>query len=299
MRYLLLSCAFALFILSSFGTGRKNKLRLPEEFVEIPGGQFHLTHPGKNIKSSNTTDSVKLITVAGFFMSKYEVSNQQYRQFFAEVAPGLTEAERASFACDTSGWDMPISYDEPLKKYYYTHPAYSNFPVVNVSYEGAAKYCRWLEQKIQNDNPAFEIEVKLPSKEEWIWAAMGGRKQAMFPWGNYYLRNRKGEPMCNFRVVNDGAIYRNRITGKAEVAEPGLPSRVNVFTATVKSFYPNDYRLYNMCGNAAEIIGEKGIAMGGSWNDFGGDVHIRAEGKYERSSPAVGFRPIVIVKEKK
>ena len=105
--------------------------------------------------------------------------------------------------------------------------------------------------------------------------------------------------MCNFKRVNDGAIYRNRITGRPEVAEgAGEYSRTSFYTANAKSFYPNDYGLYNMCGNAAEMISEKGIAMGGSWNDYGADVHIKAEATYKGSAPTVGFRPIIKVSEK-
>ncbi len=152
---------------------------------------------------------------------------------------------------------------------------------------------------MQRDNPEFEIEVALPTKDQWIWAAQGGRSQAMFPWGNYYLRNNKGQPMCNFKQVADGSIYRNRKTGKPEVAVPqsGFYER-EVFTASVKSFYPNDYKLYNMCGNVAEMIAEQGISMGGSWNDFGGDIKIRTEASYEKPGPTIGFRPIIIIKEK-
>ena len=105
--------------------------------------------------------------------------------------------------------------------------------------------------------------------------------------------------MCNFKRIDDGAIYRNRITGKPEVAErPVEYSQTSYYTATVKSFYPNDYGLYNMCGNAAEMIIEKGIAMGGSWNDYGGDVQIRAEAKHQGSAPTVGFRPMIRMTEK-
>lgn len=32
-----------------------------------------------------------------------------------------------------------------------------------------------------------------------------------------------------------------------------------------------------MCGNAAEMINKSGIAMGGSWNDYGGDVTYQSK----------------------
>lgn len=294
MKNLLIPCSAALFLLCAFTVTKKNKLKLPEEFTWIPAGTWN-DKPG-----DGTMEAGILVSTRGFYMSKSEVSNGQYRQFIAEVLPGSTAEEKEKIVCDTAGWSRVMSYCEPMKTYYYSHPAYNNYPVVNISYEGAVKYCEWLQQKIQKENPGFIVEVKLPTRQEWIWAAMGGRSQAMFPWSNYYLLNKKGEPMCNFKRISDGAIYRNRITGKPEVAEnPGIYSQTAYITSHVKSFYPNDYGLYNMCGNAAEMINENGIAMGGSWNDYGGDINTRAESTYKGSTPTVGFRPIIKVNENK
>jgi formylglycine-generating enzyme required for sulfatase activity len=310
MKRLLLSCIAALLLLSAFTTKKKTKLKLPEEFAYIPVGSYYTATPDEDpyyygrSKTIKPMDSSKIISVGNFYMSKYEVSNLQYRNFFNEVAPGLTDEEIKKIRCDSSGWqNRPLSYGEPLIRHYYPHPAYNNYPMVNVSYEGAVKYCEWLQGKIQKDNPDFIIEVKLPAREQWRWAAMGGRAQAMFPWGNYYLRNKKGDPMCNFRSVEDWNVYRNRTTGKPEVADSysryaGSLSDPMFYTANVKTFYPNDYGLYNMCGNAAEMIAEKNICVGGSWNDYGGDVHIRAETTYETSALTVGFRPIFVAKER-
>lgn len=294
MKRLLLTSLATILLLSAFTTNKKVKVKLPEEFTYIPAGTFVDFEPGEQY------DDKKSVSLHSFYMSKYEVTNLQYRNFFNEAVPGLAAEEIKKIICDSSGWNnRPLSYGEPMVTYYYSHPAYNNYPVVNISYNGATKYCEWLQQKIQKDNPEFTIEVKIPSRQQWIWAAMGGRSQAMFPWGNYYLRNKKGEPMCNFRRVDDGAIYRNRLTGKPEVAEQTGPSgKAAYYTAAVKSFYPNDFGLYNMCGNAAEMVAEKDICVGGSWNDYGGDVHIRSYMTFEISAPTVGFRPIVIAKEK-
>ncbi len=284
-------CALTLLvILSSFQAGKKPKL--PDGFEYIPAGTYSLPV----YKPSTTGDSSMIISVQGFYMSKYEVTNKQYREFFAEVSPRLSASDREKIAIDSAGWEQAGIYVEPLRKHYHSHPSFDNYPLVNLSYEGALRYCEWLQQKIQKENPELSVEVRLPSRTEWIWAAMGGRSQSMYPWGNYRLRNKKGEPMCNFKMVGDHAIYRNRKTGRPEVAMPSPGAETSVFTSAVKSFYPNDYGLYNMCGNAAEMVSEKGVAMGGSWNDYGGDVHTRAEAAYDRAAPTVGFRPVIIVK---
>lgn len=296
MRPLLLTSLMAVLLLSSFDAPRKNRLKLPDEFAKIPGGTFSLYNEADLIHFKGP-DSLVRTTLKTFYMSKYEVSNLQYRRFYDEASAGLSEDEKGKLLPDTAAWTAVFPSTEPMKQKYYSHAAYDQYPVVNISYEGALKYCAWLQEKIQKENPAFEVEVRLPSKLEWIWAAMGGRTQAMFPWGNYYLRNRKGEFMCNFRRVGDGAIYRNKQTGLPEVSLTNFAPQ-SIYTANVKSFTPNDFGLYNMCGNAAEMVSEKGTGMGGSWNDYGGDVHIRAEAAYEKPSPTMGFRPMVVVREK-
>jgi len=302
MKKLFASCVLSLIFFAAFTPRKKSKLKLPVEFASITGGTMHSTPDTCDL---HTDPPSHRISISDFYISKYEVTNQQYKQFYNEIAASLKPGEKEKIVCDTLGWRqaLALTYCEPLVEYYYQHPAYNSYPVVNISYEGAMKYCEWLQNKIQTDNPAYTIEVKLPEKNQWIYAAQGGRSNAMFPWGNYYLRNKKGEFLCNYRKTGDAAIVRDKETGKPVVKEMnngfsgGLNDRA-FYTAEVKSYYPNDWGLFNMCGNVAEMVNEKGTAMGGSWNDYGGDVHIKSEANYNSAKPTIGFRPIVLFKEK-
>jgi sulfatase modifying factor 1 len=289
MRPVYILCLLGLILCASFTAKKKSKPALPSEFVFIPGGMMWASTHG---------DSSERVRVDPFYTSRYEITNASYRQFYNEVAGSLSREEREAIACDTAAWTRSFAYGGQMEKYYFNNKDYNHYPVVNISYEGAVGYCSWLQQKIQLANPGFMIEVKLPSRDQWIWAAMGNRSQAMFPWANYYLHNHKGEPLCNYRKVNEFAIYRNRKTGRTEVADSMGLVQTPPFTMPVKSFTPNDFGLYNMCGNAAEMIAEKGICVGGSWNDYGGDIQIRAASAYEGPVPTVGFRPIILVTEK-
>lgn len=307
MTRLLITSFIAVLFLTAFTGIKKQRPSLPEEYILIPSGSYYTATPEADpyyfglSRVPKPVDSSKFWFTEGFYMSKYEVSNRQYRQFFEEVAPSLTAADRERIRCDSTGWSkVVLYYNQPHTYRYYSHPAYADYPVVNIQYEGALQYCAWLQQKIQQTNPDYIIQVRLPEKTEWTWAAMGGRHQAVYPWGNYYLRNRKGEFLCNFKRMGDESIVRNRKTGEPEVkdAKWSLFSESGFYTMHVKSYAPNDYGLYNVCGNAAEMIAEKGIAMGGSWNDFGGDITTKSEASYTDFAFTVGFRPVIVVKKK-
>ena len=67
---------------------------------------------------------------------------------------------------------------------------------------------------------------------------------------------------------------------------------------TIKKWYtPNEFGIYNMCGNVAEMINTPTKTKGGSWNSY--DIFSRIDSSEQWSgkpSPMVGFRPVMIVK---
>jgi sulfatase modifying factor 1 len=142
---------------------------------------------------------------------------------------------------DTLVWmrDFSYSYNEPMAKRYFAHPSFGNYPVVGVNWKQAVAFCSWrthyMNSFLERTKKNVESDFRLPTEAEWEYSARGGRSQSMFPWGNYYLRNKKGCLLANFKP------------GRGNYAEDG-----GFYTVRADAYWPNDYGLYNMSGNVAE-----------------------------------------------
>jgi len=215
---------------------------------------------------------------------------------------------------DTLVWmrDFSYSYNEPMTKRYFAHPAFGAYPVVGVNWKQAVAFCHWRTHFqnafLEKNRFAVESDFRLPSEAEWEYAARGGKTNSMFPWGNYYLRNKKGCLLANFKP------------GRGNYAEDG-----GVLTVRVDSYWPNDFGLYNMSGNVAEWTNsyfnegsmafihdlnpdlrydakdtdppymKRKVVRGGSWKDVG--YYLQTSTKtYEYQDTAksyIGFRCVI------
>jgi len=144
---------------------------------------------------------------------------------------------------DTLVWLSDFSYaaNEPMVQGYFSHPAYRNYPVVGVTWRQARAFNVWrtrfndaYKDKI-GQSDAHRQPYELPTDAEFEYAARGGRIATDYPWGGPYIKNAKGCLMANFKP------------GRGDYASDG-----GYYTVNVRSYFPNDYGLYNMAGNVAE-----------------------------------------------
>ncbi len=140
---------------------------------------------------------------------------------------------------DTLCWvrDYAYSYNEPMTRNYFWHPAFDDYPVVGVNWKMAKAFCYW-RAKLWDMYSIDQInteDFRLPTEHEWEYAARGGREGAPYPWGAYYTRNAKGCLLANFKP------------GRGNYPEDG-----GLYTVKADGYYPNDYGLYCMAGNVAE-----------------------------------------------
>ena len=161
--------------------------------------------------------------------------------------------------------DFSYSYNEPMAKRYFTHPAYGNYPVVGVSWKQATAFCEWrthyLNSFLEGKKKSPESDFRLPNEAQWEYAARGGRSQSPYPWGGPYLRNKKGCLLANFKP------------GRGNYPEDG-----GFYTVRADAYWPNDFGLYNMAGNVAEWTAS--LYYEGSYNfqhDMNPDIRWNAK----------------------
>jgi sulfatase modifying factor 1 len=215
---------------------------------------------------------------------------------------------------DTLVWvrDFSYSYNEPMSKQYYSHPAYGNYPVVGINWKQATAFCDWrthyLNSFLISKKRSTESPFRLPTEAQWEYAARGGRSQSPYPWGGPYLRNKKGCLLANFKP------------GRGNYPEDG-----GFYTVRADAYWPNEFGLYNMAGNVAEWTSslyyeggydfqhdmnpdirwnaqdqdpprmKRKVIRGGSWKDVGYflQTSTRAYEYQDTSKAYIGFRSVI------
>jgi len=256
----------------------RKSIGIPEACVYIPQGSL--------VTEKSTT------SISSFWIYNCEITNDLYNNFLEELKASGNEYDYQIATVQREQWKQSGKGNSDF--IYDTHPAYHLYPVVNISYEAAGLFCQWLTSKLKNKN----WEFRLPTQEEWIYAAQCGRQglSAVYSWGFPFLRNNEGIPMGCYHSLGDESIHKTENGYEIISNEPDISNYSKIMMAPSQSFYPNEWGLYNMSGNVAEMVSEKGIAMGGSWYDPGYDVSTESSQPYTCASPIIGFRPVLVHK---
>lgn len=226
-------------------------------------------------------------SVQAFYMQTTEVTNLEYRTFLFDLLIHERKEEFLAAKPDQSRWtkDYSYSYNKPMEEQYFSHAAYNDYPVVAISRKGVEMYCKWLTEEVNKQrNGVFINDVRLPSNYEWMYAASGGKDGQSYPWGGSSEKNSKDCYLANYQPI------------KGNFLEDGA-----FHTTRVYSYNPNDYGLYCMSGNVAEMVyyeNENQLpgTKGGSWTSVAAEIQINGVDKYKGMSNAsvdIGFRPVI------
>lgn len=186
----------------------------------------------ENLVDPETPDHVVEIS-RPFLVGKYEVTVGQFKQFVAETG--------YKTVAESQGWGW--GYDDSKKHWVKKNgvswktpgfTVYDDHPVVMVCHVDAEAFCSWLSSR---DGRKYG----LPTEAQWEYAARGGRQEDRFPWGNNYPDGKKLNLADRSCVVPWADRSINDLNG---------------FTSAVGTYEPNEFKLYDMAGNAWELCSD-------------------------------------------
>ena len=281
-------------LLFAFGKNKKPQTSkyLTKHYVKVPAGYLYTDATSFNGQIQNQ-GQVK-DSCSDFYISSTEITNINWKQFLSYLKTNNRTKEYNANVLDTTVWRNKLAYNEPFVDYYYQHPAYEEYPVVGITLTQAQAYASWLTEIFAMRDQEVKITFSVPTKKQWIRAARG-ESASEFPWGSPYLRNKNGEFLSNHKAVGTENIHMDRSTNKLVVVSTGAYGAESTITAPAESYYPNQFGIYNMSGNVAELVSDDTVALGGSWNDTGYDVRVESEQPATEAKSTIGFRVVAVI----
>jgi formylglycine-generating enzyme len=217
------------------------------DMLWVPGGTFRMGSE----KHYPEERPVHRVTVDGFWMDKFPVTNARFRAFveatghvtFAEIIPNAADYPGALPEMLYAGSLVfkkapgPVDMRAMANWWQYQRGAFwrephgpgstieglDDYPVVHVTFGDAEAFARW-EQK------------ELPTEAEWEFAARGGLDGAAYAWGHDFMP--KDVPMAN--------------TWQGEFPWQNLATDGYEGTSPVTGFPANGYGLHDLIGNVWE-----------------------------------------------
>ena len=236
----------------------------PCEFAFIPGGAFQM---GDSFNEGLASERpVHTVTLDSFYIGRYTVTNQQYRDFLASaLAQDLVTITGGIVYKAASGTSYP--YCDTSTSSSYSQIAYSDGvftvrtkggrsmaddPMVRVTWYGAAVYCNWRSEQ-EGREPCYNLSTwecdfgkrgyRLPTEAQWEYTARGGLSGKRFPWGDTITHSQ-----ANYYSSSSYSYDTSPTRG----FHPTWKSGAEPYTSPVGSFPPNGYDLHDMAGNVWE-----------------------------------------------
>jgi len=224
------------------------------EMVYVPAGEFSM---GSTV---GTVDEQPVHTVYldAYWIDKTEVTNEMYRQ------------------CVRAGTCLQPQNQSNTHFNYYPDPVYADYPVINLKWSSADKYCTW-------------AGGRLPTEAEWEKAAVGTDGRT-YPWGNA-LPNSK---LLNFNnPVGDMMLAESFLAGASPYGALNMAGNAREWVA---DWYSADYYPASPKSNpTGPANGLYKVLRGGSWHSGIYDVRSadRSWSEPDIRDKTVGFRCVV------
>jgi formylglycine-generating enzyme required for sulfatase activity len=204
------------------------------ELIRIPDGEFTMGSP-KSEKGRRADEPERRVRITrDYYLGRTEVTRGEFRSF-VEATGYRTDAERGirgGYGVDPA----TLKLLGPDKKFNWQSTGFEqsdDHPVVNVTWNDAVAFCRWLGEK---EKAVF----RLPTEAEWEYACRAGTTTA-FAVGD------DPEGLVEYANIVDARAKEKYPDRSAVASSDGF-----VFTAPTATFKPNAWGLYDMHGNVWE-----------------------------------------------
>jgi formylglycine-generating enzyme required for sulfatase activity len=232
----------------------------------VPGGEVHMGsrfHP---------REAPRIARLSGFEIGHAPVTVSQYAAFLEGQAVNQerwwSQEGWAWVTGKSDGWGresrkIPDAWEAQVKRPYR--------PVVGVTWYEAEAYCKWIAYQKKRS-------VRLPSEEEWEYAARGDDRRP-FPWGEYF----------------DASLTNTLEAERFDTVDVGsLPGDVSPFGVLDMAGNVQEWTASWYTPMPGEIVPAQAlfIARGGSFNDsiFGSRTSYRRAYPPGYFYPFLGFR---------
>jgi eukaryotic-like serine/threonine-protein kinase len=195
------------------------------EMVYVPAGEFSM---GSLVDTADE-QPVHTVYLDAYWIDRTEVTNVMYSQ------------------CVQAGACLrPFMNGSNTHSYYYSNPQYANYPVIDLRWGSAEKYCAWAGRR-------------LPTEAEWEKAARGTDGRT-YPWGN----DNPNDSLLNFNSpAGDTAAVGSYLHGTSPYGALDMAGNVSEWVA---DWYDAGYYGASPKSNpTGPADGQYRVVRGGSW----------------------------------
>lgn len=237
----------------------RDEINNRNELFGKPTGYWCYVHPGKyDIGGWDNDEKLATISLEGFWIAKYPITVQQYRQFM--TIGGYTNK---SYWTD-NGWLWKQQKNRSFP-HEWNNIGFSNDtqPVIGTTWYEANAFASWLDRELAGTLPS-SYQIRLPTEAEWEVAAAYDAKgqRHTYPWGEQEPNTTRAD-FNKFWFTDKPASIGERPAGTTACGAQDLVGSVWEVTSSSYEGYP---AVSNRI--VEDVISTKDVPWrGGSWAD--------------------------------
>lgn len=224
------------------------------------------------------------------FMDETEVTNLSWHEYlyWLKSMYGKTSQEYLSALPDTTVWlfDGMNANHAMMQSSFSNVKHFKDYPVSGVSYEQASAFCKWRTERVRyfvnysKRYKACDFSFRLPTRTEWEFAANGSPEV-------YSHLN----PPTVIHASSNSTVMNVSWPANLSYEQGGSINH----PLQVKRYASNLFRIYDMTGNVAEMLLEKGQSKGGSLYHTPEQARNGKIISYQKPAAWLGFRCVCVV----